>query len=199
MWVSEVLSHDDLVLAHPDFFLIHQCLKKIWLHTLKGRLRIRNVILCLGVKVGGRVQVSCSFYFSALLKVERYKEAAWAPHMSRSMLEVLQSISFRFKKMEPRQMDMHMTPFFCVFHGIELYSQFLTSCSISIQSVLGLLIQGNPRLPGWGGQACLPPHYFVSWGLCPWAHLSMGRLVLLCASITCHDFYFWSFELRFPG
>lgn len=114
--------------------------------------------------------------------------------MSRSMLEVLQSISFRCKKMEPRQMDMHMTPFFVCFMGFELYSQFLTSCSISIQSVLGLLIQGNPRLPGWGGQACLPPHYFVSWGLCPWAHLSMGRLVLLCASITCRWFLpliFW--------
>lgn len=43
--------------------------------------------------------------------------------------------------MEPRQTDVHMTPFLCV----ELYSQFPTSCSV--------LIQGNQKLPGSGGQA----------------------------------------------
>lgn len=32
-----MLSHDDLVLAHPDFFLIHQCLKKDMVAHSKGK------------------------------------------------------------------------------------------------------------------------------------------------------------------
>lgn len=62
-------------------------------------------------------------------------------------------------------------PFFVCFMGFELYSQFPTSCSV--------LIQGNQKLPGSGGQAFFLIVFFegsVTELTSPW-------LVFLCSSI----------------